>query len=231
MFREPVKHPGLSRSLPFALFILLLAIELSWNTLQPIVHGLHSLDKRWLYGIKSGLAALALIWLWAQFEELQHLPRRIGGWVLAIAVGAGIFLIWINLTQSWMLLGEMGKGFDPHQADGRMDWLLAGIRLAGSALVVPIMEELFWRSFIMRWVDKSDFLSVDPREVSHRGLFVSSALFALEHTQWLAGFAAGFAYGWLYRKTGNIWLSIIAHAVTNAMLGLWVLYTGNWRFW
>ena len=231
MLHHLAKYPGVSRSLPFALFILVLAVELSWNTLQPAIHGLHSLDKRWLYGIKSGLAALALIWLWARFEELQQLPRRIGGWVLAIAVGLGIFFIWIKLTQSWTLLGEMHMGFNPHQADGRMDWLLAGIRLTGSALVVPIMEELFWRSFIMRWVDKSDFLSVDPREVSQRGLFISSALFALEHNQWLAGFLAGYAYGWLYRKTGNIWLSILAHAVTNGSLGAWVLYTGNWQFW
>ena len=231
MLHDLTKHPGISRSLPFALFIALLAIELSWTTLQPMVHGLQSLDKRWLYGIKSGLTALALFWLWARFEELQQVPRQIGGWVMAIAVGLGIFVIWINLTQSWMLLGEMSKGFDPHQADGRMDWLLAAIRLAGSALIVPIMEELFWRSFIMRWVDKHDFLSLDPREVSQRALFVSSALFALEHKQWLAGFLAGYAYGWLYRKTGNVWLSILAHAVTNGVLGLWVLYTGNWQFW
>jgi len=83
----------------------------------------------------------------------------------------------------------------------------------------------------MRWIDKPDFLSLDPRKVSHRSLLMSSALFALEHTQWFAGFLAGFAYGWLYRKTGKLWLPILAHAITNAMLGLWVLNTGNWRFW
>jgi CAAX prenyl protease-like protein len=231
MSHDLIKHPGLTRSLPFALFILLLAVELSWTTLQPMIHGLQSLDKRWLYGIKSGLAALALIWLWARFEELKPLPRQIGGWMMAIVTGLGIFLLWINLTQSWALLGEMGRGFDPHQTDGQMDWLLAGIRLAGSALVVPIIEELFWRSFIMRWIDKPDFLSLDPRNVSHRGLLISSALFALEHTQWFAGFLAGLAYGWLYRKTGKLWLPILAHAITNGMLGLWVLNTGNWRFW
>jgi CAAX prenyl protease-like protein len=231
MFHDLTKHPGFSRSLPFALFIFLLAVELSWTSLQPMIQGLQSLDKRWLYGIKSGLAALALIWLWARFEELKTLPRQLGGWVMAIITGVGIFVLWINLTQSWALLGEMGKGFDPHHADGQMDWLLAGIRLAGSALVVPIMEELFWRSFIMRWIDKPDFLLLDPRKVSHRSLLISSALFALEHTQWFAGFLAGFAYGWLYRKTGKLWLPILAHAITNAMLGLWVLNTGNWRFW
>ena len=231
MSRVLIKHPGLSRSLPFALFILVLAVELNWTTLQPLNHGLQSVDKRWLYGIKAGLAALALIWLWARFEELKTLPRQPGGWVMAVSIGVGIFVLWINLTQSWLLLGDMGRGFDPRHAGGQMDWPLAGIRLAGSALVVPIMEELFWRSFIMRWIDNPDFLLLDPRNVSHRSLLISSALFALEHTQWFAGFLAGFAYGWLYRKTGKLWLSIFAHAITNAMLGLWVLKTGNWQFW
>jgi CAAX prenyl protease-like protein len=231
MPHELTKHPGLSRSLPFALFILLLAVELNWTTLQSMIQALLSLDKRWLYGIKTGLAALALIWLWAGFEELKTLPRQLGGWVMAVITGVGIFVLWINLTQSWALLGEMGKGFDPHQPNGQMDWLLAGIRLAGSALVVPIMEELFWRSFIMRWIDKPDFLLLDPRKVSHRSLLISSALFALEHTQWFAGFLAGLAYGWLYRKTGKLWLSITAHAITNAALGVWVVKTANWQFW
>lgn len=231
MSLDLTKHPGLSRSLPFALFILLLAIELSWGTLQTVIHGLESVDKRWLYGIKSGLAAMALIWLWARFEELKQPPRQFVGWAMAVIAGVVIFALWINLTQPWALLSGMGSGFDPHRSDGQMDWLLAGIRLAGSTLVVPIIEELFWRSFIMRWIDKPEFLSLDPRKVSHRGLLVSSALFALEHTQWFAGFLAGFAYGWLYRKTGKLWLSILAHAVTNAVLGLWVLNTGNWRFW
>ncbi|HYP67615.1 MAG TPA: CAAX prenyl protease-related protein [Thiobacillaceae bacterium] len=231
MSLDLTKHPGLSRSLPFALFVLVLAVELSWNTLQVMVHALHSLDKRWLYGIKSGLAALALIFLWGRFEELKQAPRQVGAWVMALVAGVGIFVLWINLTQPWTLLGEMGMGFAPYSADGQTDWLLAGIRLAGSALVVPIIEELFWRSFIMRWIDKPDFLSLDPRNVSHRGLVISSALFAVEHTQWLAGFLAGIAYGWLYRRTGNIWLSILAHATTNAMLGLWVLNTESWQFW
>jgi CAAX prenyl protease-like protein len=226
-----IHHPGFARSLPFALFILLLAVELSWGTIQPIIPGLESVDKRGLYAIKSGLAALALIWLWPQYGELKKLPRGLAVWLLAVATGIIIFLLWINLTESWAMLGQMGKGFDPRKQDGQIDWLLGGIRLAGSAVVVPIIEELFWRSFIMRWIDNPDFLSLDPGRVSHKGLFVSSALFAIEHTQWFAGFLAGFAYGWLYKKTGNLWLSIVAHAITNGILGIWIINTGNWRFW
>jgi len=225
-----IHHPGFSRSLPFALFILMLAVELSWSALQPFVPGLASVDRRWLYAIKSGLALLALIWLWPRYGELKKLPRSPSTWLAALAVGIIIFVLWINLTQSWALIGELGKGFDPRQ-DGKVNWLLAGIRLAGSALVVPVIEELFWRSFIMRWIDNPDFLSLEPQQVSNKGLVMSSALFAVEHTQWLAGLIAGLAYGWLYKKTGNLWLSIVAHAITNGILGIWIINTGDWRFW
>lgn len=225
------QRPGLVRTLPFALFILLLAIELGWETLRAWIPGLEGFDKRWLYAIKSAVAALALFLLWSHYDELKQAPRQLYAWFMAIATGIGVFVIWINLTHSWMLLGEMSVGFNPHEADGQMNWALAGIRLAGSALVVPIIEELFWRSFIMRWLDRQDFLSLDPRHISQKSLLISSVLFALEHTQWLAGFVAGYAYGWLYKKTGNLWLPIIAHAITNGVLGIWVLNTENWTFW
>jgi CAAX protease family protein len=225
------KHPGFSRTLPFALFLLVLAVELGWSTLQPMIPGLDQIDKRTLYRIKSGVAAVALIWLWPCYTELKQTPRPASNWVAAIVTGLVVFGLWINLTQSWALLSKMGMGFNPYQPDGQVNWSLTGIRLAGSALVVPIIEELFWRSFIMRWIDTQDFLSLPPQSVSFRALLFSSGLFALEHTQWLAGFVAGIAYGWLYRKTGNLWLSILAHAITNAALGAWVIYTGNWQFW
>jgi CAAX prenyl protease-like protein len=53
----------------------------------------------------------------------------------------------------------------------------------------------------------------------------------VEHSLWAAGILAGLAYGWLYMKTNNLWVPILAHAVTNGMLGLWVLHTGQWTFW
>jgi CAAX prenyl protease-like protein len=225
------RHPGFIRTLPFALFILLLAVELGWGTLQPLLPVLADVDERWLYAVKSGVVALALVWLWRHYDELGQAPRQLGGLLLAAVLGFAVFGLWINLTQSWMLLGPMGSGFDPRTPEGQIDWGLAGVRLAGSALVVAIVEELFWRSFILRWLDRQDFLRLDPAKISQRALLISSALFALEHTQWFAGFIAGYAYGWLYRKTRNLWLPILAHAITNGVLGLWVLDTGNWQFW
>lgn len=93
------------------------------------------------------------------------------------------------------------------------------------------MEELFWRSFVQRWVQTPDFLALDPAQIGLKALLIASALFAIEHTQWLAGLIAGLAYGWLYISTRNLWSPIVAHAVTNGVLGIYAVTTHQWRFW
>jgi CAAX prenyl protease-like protein len=216
-----LEHPALPRVLPFALYIVFLAVgSLEWT-----------FDTRWLYPVQVGLVALALIWFWRRYAELPRLSTLSGGhWSMAFIVGLIVFVLWIHLDTSWMTMGEGGKGFDPRD-DGRVNVALALFRIAGAALVVPVMEELFWRSFVMRWIDKPAFLTVSPTAVSLKALMLSSAVFAVEHHLWFAGLIAGLAYGGLYRLTGNLWVPVIAHAVTNGLLGAWVLYTGSWQFW
>ncbi|WP_310448406.1 CAAX prenyl protease-related protein [Thiobacillus sp.] len=216
--------PIFVRSLPFGLYIALLALE---GLLPDWVLGF---DVRWLYPVKAGLVALALAVLWRHYTELKsRLPLK--HVLLSLAVGIVVLVLWVNLDAGWMLMGEMGKGYNPTDADGQIDWLLVAFRIAGAALVVPLMEELFWRSFLQRWVQQPDFMTLNPAQIGLKALFIASALFAVEHLQWLAGLIAGLAYGWLYIRTRNLWAPIIAHAVTNGMLGAYVVATGHWRFW
>jgi CAAX prenyl protease-like protein len=105
------------------------------------------------------------------------------------------------------------------------------VRWIGAALIVPVMEELFWRSFLMRWIASPRFESVDPRAAGLRALVLSTFVFMLAHTLWLAAIVAGAAYAWLYVRTGKLWTAVIAHAVTNGVLGIWVVYSGRWEFW
>lgn len=189
-----------------------------------------AIDPRWLYAVRSAVTAAVLLLLWRHYEELRGGPRVAGaGWGGAVLVGFAVFVIWILLDFPPFVVGE-SDGFDP-RVDGRIHAGLALTRLAGSALVVPVMEELFWRSFIMRWIQRTRFLDVDPRTVGWKALLFSSAVFALEHRLWLAGFLAGLAYGLIYRRTGSLWAAIAAHAVTNGVLGAWVLLRGAWGFW
>jgi hypothetical protein len=171
--------------------------------------------------------------LWPFYTELRPLPRerdKAREWLVAIGVGLAVFFAWIHLDHGWMAF-ESGPGFDPRRPDGTLDWTMAGLRLFGLALVVPVMEELFWRSLVLRWIDARDFLAFDPRRASWRACVISSALFASEHSLWLAGLIAGLAYSWVYVRSGNLWMPIVSHTITNGTLGLWILATGNWRFW
>jgi len=98
-------------------------------------------------------------------------------------------------------------------------------------VLVPVMEELFWRSFMMRWIDNPDFEKVDPASVTPKAMVLSTLVFMLAHTQWLGAIVAGLAYAWLYRYTRSLWAAILAHAVTNGVLGIWVVFRGAWQFW
>jgi CAAX prenyl protease-like protein len=212
---------------PFALFIGLMMAD-------PAVEALlgTALDPRWLYAIRSVLTLLALAYFWGRYTELREAPPLRAGPVLAgVAVGLAVFVLWIVLDFPPLVIGgEEGGGFDP-TVDGAIHWGLALSRLLGSALVVPMMEELFWRSWIMRWLQKPDFLGVDPHTVGWKPLVMSSVVFAAEHSLWFAGFLAGLAYGELYRRTGDVRVAVLAHGVTNGVLGVWILVTGNWHFW
>jgi uncharacterized protein len=212
---------------PFGLFIALLAAR---GSLPP--EGLWGLDPRWLYAVQTVAVAALLIALWRHYGELfaQNLPavRQV---LEAIAVGLVVFVLWIHLDAPWMLLGTPTATFVPLTAEGQIDWALVAFRIAGAALVVPLMEELFWRSFLMRWIDHPVFEMVDPQSASLKAIGLSTFVFTLAHTQWLAAVIAGLAFALLYRRSGKLWTAVIAHAVTNAALGLWVVRTGQWQFW
>ena len=201
------------RAAPFAAFIVLLAA---------FPH------SPWLRGIAAA-ALLALFW--RHYTELRESRLSTRQAAIAIAVGVAVFLAWIALDQPWARFGGQGAGYAPLTAEGAIDWPRAMARFAILAAVVPVMEELFWRSFLMRWIDRRDFLGLEPRRVSATAVILASGLFALEHSLWVAGLIAGLAYAVLYMTTNNLRAPVVAHAVTNAILGSWILATGSWHLW
>ena len=212
------------RILPFAAYLAFIVVG---DVLERL--GVRQDTLRWLYPAKIAVVALLLALFWRRYQELSrfHLPPlRV---LAALAAGIVVLALWISLDAGWMLVGSP-SGFDP-RVGGRIDWLLVAIRIAGAALVVPIMEELFWRSFLMRWVDDPDFESVEPSQLSIKSFVITVLLFGFEHNLWLAGIVAGAAYSLLYMRHRNLWSPILAHAVTNGLLGVWVVRTGNWSYW
>ncbi|MBJ7308718.1 CAAX prenyl protease-related protein [Rugamonas sp. CCM 8940] len=214
----------LARVLPFAIYMAFIAIadllgRLGWS----------GAELRWLYPIKIAAVLAALVYYRRSYVEL--LPARPDWRAVAAAVAAGllVFLLWINLDAPWMALGG-SAGFDP-RTDGQIDWTLVALRLLGAAVVVPVMEELFWRSFLMRWIERADFLNVNPAHVRFKAFIVTVILFGFEHSLWLAGIVAGAAYSVLYMRSRSLWTAVLAHAVTNGVLGVWIIFTAHWTYW
>jgi uncharacterized protein len=212
------------RILPFAAYLAFIVIG---DVLERL--GVPQDALRWLYPAKIALVALLLALFWRRYHELSRFRLVPSTAAIALAAGAAVFVLWISLDAGWMLVGAPA-GFDP-RVDGRIAWLLVAIRIAGAALVVPIMEELFWRSFLMRWVDDPEFESVEPSQLSTKSFVITVLLFGFEHNLWLAGIVAGAAYSLLYMRHRNLWSPILAHAVTNGLLGVWVVRTGSWFYW
>jgi CAAX prenyl protease-like protein len=220
--------PASARAIPFAVFI-------AFIVLQSVADGwLRSIgmDTRWLYPARTVAVALLLLAFWRHYADLHVFSGvTLGRTALAFIAGMVVFLLWINLDFEWAQVGKL-PSFDPTHADGPgLHWVLVGFRVIGLALVVPVMEELFWRSFLLRWLDRHDFLALEPARVSLRATLICALLFASEHNLWLAGLLAGLMYNFVYIRGGNLWLPIVSHATTNGALAWWILATGHWEFW
>ncbi len=223
----PFSRQALVRIVPFAVFMGLLVLR----GLVP-ADGSWGFDARWVYGATVLIVGGLLLAFAREYAELarQNLPT-LAETLLAVVVGLVVFALWIQLDAKWMTLGEPAAAFKPVNAQGRLDWPLIAVRWVGAALLVPVMEELFWRSFLMRWVEHPTFQGVDPQRVGLKAIVLSTFVFMLAHTLWLAAIVAGLAYAWLYRRSGKLWLAVIAHGVTNGALGIWVVHSGQWQFW
>ena len=202
----------LVRAAPFAAFIFCLAAFPG----APLARGV--------------AAAVLLLAFWRRYGELR-LPLAWRDTAISIGVGLAVFAAWIALDVPWATFGGERAGFAPLEPGGAIDWMSALPRLAVLVAVVPLMEELFWRSFLMRWIDARDFLGREPRRASLTAVALSSGLFAVEHSMWAAGMIAGLAYAGLYMTTNNLRAPVVAHVVTNALLGSWILATGRWHLW
>jgi uncharacterized protein len=215
-----------SRLLPFAAFIVLLALD---SLLADAFNWLN-INIKFTYLVRISVVLALLVYYSRDYLELKHKPE-LSDLVYASISGCIVFIIWIFPYPSW-LGGNDVDGFNPFLGEsGVSSMFWVSVRVMGAALVVPLMEELFWRSYVMRWFDRHDFLKLSPDRISGYAYIGSACLFAIEHNLWLAGLFAGMVYGELYKTYKNLWVPIFAHAVTNSLLAAWVIYTERWNYW
>jgi CAAX prenyl protease-like protein len=180
----------------------------------------------WVYPAKTIAVAVAL-WIFRKdYEELR--PNFS---LLAIVVGLVAIAIWIGIDSFYPKFGH-STPFDPTAiASMAQRNVFLAFRIVGAVIVVPLMEELFWRAFLIRWLVNEDFKGVPVGAFTWLSFAVTVGLFGAEHGEWLAGLICGALYNWLYYKRKDVFSCVVAHAVSNAALAAWVLACGDWKFW
>ena len=162
-----------------------------------------------------------------KLKDLGNFPETLA----ACGVGLLVFVLWINMD--WALgSSTLPQGFNPTLLPGqRIQISMVMIRIAGAVLVVPLMEELFWRSFLIRSIIDKNFENVRVGTFTRASFLFTVVLFGLEHNYLLAGIMAGVFYNLLLYRSRSIAQCVLAHTVTNLALAIYVVATGKWQFW
>lgn len=182
------------------------------------------------YLLKAVLVTASLL-IWRRpLTEVVFDARVI---VPSIAIGLAVFVAWVGIDRliDYPRLGGR-TGFDPRGLQGGPWWeVFLAVRLYGLVLMVPVMEEIFWRSFLLRFLTRQDFQQIPVGTFSAFALWVMVAASALAHPEWVAAVIASLAYALWLRRTRSLFAAIVAHASTNAALGGYVLATREWHYW
>lgn len=215
--------------LPFAVFMLL-----TW------AEGTPALAEYYPFVYTAKVAVVAGLCWW----YLGRYPRfSTAGFGLAAVAGVIGVVLWVVLAaipiqsllpeplHSWV--GGTRAAYRPLEAISSrpLAWLFLAIRFAGLALVVPVMEEVFWRGFLLRYLMDEDFTRVPIGKVTANSVAIVTVLFTLTHPEVLAAVVWGAGIHYVYWKTANLWACVLTHSVTNLLLGVYIVITGQWNLW
>jgi CAAX prenyl protease-like protein len=158
----------------------------------------------------------------------------------AMTVGVVIFVIWVGVDpfypKNHILLKDTPESiwnpFVKYGEDSLAAWALIVIRIFGMTIVVPPLEEAFYRSLFYRWLIRVDFRAIALGHFDGIAFVCASVVFGFMHFQWLAGILCGLAYQWLVIRKGRLGDAMTVHAITNFLLGIYVVWKGGeaWKF-
>jgi len=221
--RQVREHPAFPWVAPFALFMLLLVV----GPRLPL--GL------WEQPLRVILLTVALIAFSRGVIDL-----RLARPAASVMVGIAVFIVWVmpdllwpGYRGHWLFTNPIVAEHAGSLPDGFTSSPAAiAFRAFRAVVLVPVIEELFWRGWLMRWIIRSDFQNVPLGAYSPRAFWITAALFASEHGSfWGVGLLAGIAYNWWILRTRRLADCILAHAVTNGLLSAYVVAAGRWEYW
>ena len=214
-------------ALPMAAFIGFLALV---GGLKKI-GGSFWLDspEYWIYPLQTICCAALLFWF---RREYQFSP--VAGVAGALGVGILVFVLWIS-PQAFFSPAPRTDGFNPDffAANPAAYWATVIFRFLRLVLVVPLVEEIFWRGFLLRYFINEKFHAVPFGKFSWLSFAVVTLGFTFVHSSadWPAAFVTGAIYNGVAYWTKSLAACVLAHATTNLLLGFWIMQTKQWGFW
>jgi CAAX prenyl protease-like protein len=228
------QSPSLAASLPyiapFGVFVCLLTVVQFLHLPEAVVQVI-------LIALPAAVLVAATSLPARSNSPIDFTVRRRGGSVL---LGALVFLVWIGpglmfptYREHWLFTNSItGSTHSGLSTASRHDPVVLILRTVRAVAIVPVVEELFWRAWLMRFLVRADFLSVPLGAWSPRAFWIVAVLFASEHgPYWDVGLAAGILYNWWMLRSRSLGDLVLAHAVTNLCLSAYVVAAGRWEYW
>ena len=193
------------------------------------------LDARWASPLRFLVLALICFVCWPR--EISLRPSR---WIACVGIGAIVFGLWIapdlifpgyrnSVLFSNPLVGHLHSSMQPAVLHSAWD---LGWRTARAVIIVPIVEELFWRAWMLRWLIDTNFQKVPLGAYTPFAFWITAILFASEHgPYWDVGLLTGIVYNFWMIRSKSVADCILMHAVTNALLSGYVIATAQWQYW
>ncbi len=217
-------HPAIPYVAPFAAFMVFIALK-----------GVLPLG-----GLAGQIAWIAVVAAVLALFSRSLLDFRLRAPLGTLALGTIVFAIWIapdalipGYRAHWLFQNSItGTLTSSLSAELRENIAILVLRSVRAILIVPIVEELFWRGWLMRWLINPDFEKVQLGAYTPLAFWATAVLFASEHGPfWEVGLIAGAAYNWWMMRTRSLGDCIVAHALTNGLLCAYVVATGKWEYW
>jgi CAAX prenyl protease-like protein len=185
----------------------------------------------WLYLAKI-IAVGGSLWLFPR--SLRDITPSWQGIPLAVAIGVLIFAQWI-LIDRWVPYPHLGTrtAFNPFAEitdPAALVMLLVG-RFFGLIVLVPVIEETLWRNFALRYLTNPDFERVPIGTFTSSAFWIVAGASAITHPEWLVALIAGLLFALVVRQTRSMFAAIVAHGVANLALGVYIVTTGDWKYW
>ena len=217
--------------LPFAVFMGGLALISLVQSFAPAENAPLWLaePKYWVFPLQTVLCGALLVWFWKAYEWGAK-------WHVITAVLTGLVVLALWISPQWLLGAEQRTdGFNPGLFAGSaaLYWGTLILRFIRLVVIVPLLEEIFWRGFLLRYLIKEDFTKVSFGTFSWFSFGVVTVMFGLAHfgPDFIPALLTGAIYNLLAVKTRSLACCVLAHAVTNLGLGLYIMQTSQWGFW